>query len=140
MERDNSDYKYILNSFTLIQIGARWTYQELLDNVDLSYKFRCIIKQIILKEVDQDTTLESHFYYLSPDSETCRALTSLKAKIRLYVPEQKKHRSGSIETLFEEKTMSPEMLASYSPEQKKTLGFQIFELQLSKVGLMTFVI
>ena len=134
------DYKYILDSLSLLQIGSRYTYRDLLDNIDVSYKYRCIIKQILLQEVDQDTTLESHLYYMKPEDESCRVYRQLKAKIRIYVPQTKKGFLGKVETPYEERTLSPEELASITPQQKEMMGIIVAELQLSKVGLLTFVV
>lgn len=135
-----NDYKYILDSMTAIQIGSRYTYQELLDDIDLSYKYRCIIKKILLQEVDAGTTLESHLYYMRPEDESCRIYQQLKSKIRLYVPKQKKHLGGKVSTEFEERVLTAEELSSISPEQKKLMGLMIAELQISRMALMTFVV
>ena len=77
----NNDYKYVLDSLSVLQLGSRFTYRELLDDIEISYKFRCIIKQHILQEVDADTTLESHLYYLSDVDESFRVYQQLKVKI-----------------------------------------------------------
>lgn len=136
----DADYKYMLDSLSVLQIGARYTYRELLDDTEVSYKFRCIIKQHILQEVADDTTLESHLYYLAPGDESCRIYRQLKAKIRVYVRKEKTNRKGDTEILFEERTLTPEELASIRPQQKELMGMIIAELQISKVGLMSFVV
>ena len=135
-----SDYKYILESLSTIQVGARYTFAELQDNVDFSYKFRCIIKRTFLAEVAPDTTLESHLYYMKPEDESCEILTLIKSKIRLYVPRQKKGRGGRTVTEYEERVLTPKELSSISPEQKKAMGMMIFELQINKLGLMSYAI
>lgn len=135
-----NDYKYILDSMTAVQIGSRFTYQELLDNIDLSYKYRCIIKQILFQEVAPETTLESHFYYMRPEDESCRVYQQLRSKIRIYVPVEKKHFGGKVSTEYEERVLSAAELASISPEQKKLMGLMIAEIQISRMGLMTFVV
>ena len=135
-----NDYKYILESLSFLQVGARYTYAELQDDIDFSYKFRCIIKQIFLKEIDPDTTIESHLYYMSAEDESCRVLSLIKAKIRLYVPITKKHAGGRSSTEYEERILTPEELASITPEQKQMMNMMIFELQISKLGLMTYAI
>ncbi len=136
----DNDYKYILDSLSVLQLGARFTYRELLDNIEISYKYRCIIKQHILQEVDPDTTLESHLYYLAKEDESCRIYQQLRAKIRIYVRKESVNRKGETEVLYEERTLTPQELASIRPEQKKWMGMIIAELQISKMGLMTFVV
>lgn len=135
-----NDYKYILESLSTIQVGARYAYSELQDNVDFSYKFRCIIKKTFLSEVSADTTIESHLYYMKPEDESCGVLSLIKSKIRLYVPRQKKGRGGRIVTEYEERILTPKELASISPEQKTAMGMMIFELQINKLGLMSYAV
>ena len=129
-----------MENMSVLQIGAKYSYRELVDDIDLSYKYRCIIKQLLLQEVDADTTIESHLYYMKPQDESCRIYRQLRAKIRIYVPKVKKHHGGRTDTEFEERVLTAEELASISPEQKTLMGMMISELQLSKMGLMTFVI
>lgn len=135
-----TDYRYIMENMSVLQIGAKYSYRELVDDIDLSYKYRCIIKQLLLQEVDADTTIESHLYYMKPQDESCRIYRQLRAKIRIYVPKVKKYLGGRTDTEFEERVLTAEELASISPEQKTLMGMMISELQLSKMGLMTFVI
>lgn len=135
-----TDYRYIMENMSVLQIGAKYSYRELVDDIDLSYKYRCIIKQLLLQEVDADTTIESHLYYMKPQDESCRIYRQLRAKIRIYVPKVKKHLGGRTDTEFEERVLTAEELTSISPEQKTLMGMMISELQLSKMGLMTFVI
>ena len=129
-----------MENMSVLQIGAKYSYRELVDDIDLSYKYRCIIKQLLLQEVDADTTIESHLYYMKPQDESCRIYRQLRAKIRIYVPKVKKQLGGRTDTEFEERVLTAEELASISPEQKTLMGMMISELQLSKMGLMTFVI
>ena len=51
METQGNDYKYIMEGLTEIAVGTRYTYAELEDNPELSYKFRCIIKRFFEQEV-----------------------------------------------------------------------------------------
>ena len=137
---EDNDYKYVLDSLSVLQLGARFTYRELLDNIEISYKYRCIIKQYLLQEVDPDTTLESHLYYLAEQDESCRIYQQLRARIRVYVRKERVNRKGETQTLFEERTLTPQELASIRPEQKEWMGMVIAELQISKMELMTFVV
>ena len=95
-----TDYRYIMENMSVLQIGAKYSYRELVDDIDLSYKYRCIIKQLLLQEVDADTTIESHLYYMKPQDESCRIYRQLRAKIRIYVPRVKKHLGGRTDTEY----------------------------------------
>lgn len=137
---NDSDYKYILDSLSVIQIGARLSYQEMLDNRDLSRKYRSIIRQDLLNGIDPATTLESHLYYMKPEDDSCRVYQRLKAKIRVYYPKEKKHLFGRTSREYEERILTPEELAAISPEQKELMGLIIAELQIPKVGLMSYAV
>lgn len=137
---NDNDYKYVIDSLSVIQIGARLSYEELLDNRDLSRKYRSIIRQDLLQGMDPATTLESHLYYMQPDDSACRVYHKLKSKIRVYYPREKKHLFGPASLEYEEHVLTPEELASISPEQKEKMGIIIAELQLSKVGLMSYAV
>lgn len=137
---DSNSYKYILDSLSVLQIGSHYTYRELLEDVGISYKYRCIIKQYFLQDMDADTTLESHLYHMKPQDEDCRIYQQLKARVRIYVPKEKKHRNKETTREYEERTLKVEELASITPQQKEMMGIMISELQISKVGLMTFVV
>lgn len=134
------DYKYILDNLSFVQIGSHYTYDELEENFDLSYKYRCIIKQIILQEVDGSTTLESHLYYMKPQEESTKVYARLKVKIRAYYPVTRDKKNGERQTVYREKVYRAEELAALTPQEKNRQGLIISEIQIPKVGLMTFVL
>ena len=64
------NYKYSLQDTAKVYIGAKYTFAELLEQDEVAFKFRLIVERYILaeKEVDPQDTLETHLYYLKPDS------------------------------------------------------------------------
>ncbi len=141
MENTNieyKDYKYIMDDLSRLQIGSHFTYKELADNEDLSYKYRSIIKRFIEREVEEDTTLESHFYYLQKDSNSNDIYKRLKTKVRSYIPTRKKRFGGGFDTVYKEELMDVADFCEMTPEIKKNKGLMIAEIQMSKVGLMTY--
>ena len=56
------DFKYFMQDMEKIYLGARYSYQELMGNELVPFKFRTIIERYLTRELDQETTLESHFY------------------------------------------------------------------------------
>ena len=63
-ELQDNDFKYVMADVGNIYLGARFTYEELLDQDMTPFKLKAIIRQYILKEAAADTSLESQFYYL----------------------------------------------------------------------------
>ena len=132
------DYAYAIDELTQLHIGSRCTYDELIADENLSFKFRTICKRYILQEVTGDTTLESHMYYMRPDNESCRIYRQLKAKITVSEPEPKRTRSGS--PSYREKIYGVDELAEIAPADKQQRGMFIREITISKRGLAGMVI
>lgn len=135
---ESADYKYVSDTLSQIRIGSRYTYAELVDNADLSHKYRSMIRRFFLEEVSADTTLESHLYYLKPGTVSYAVYTAVGAKAGIYLPQEKILRDGSIEIVWKEETVKLRDLADLSPEEKKKAGIFIHELILSKAGLTAF--
>ena len=136
----DTDYRYILENMTAIQIGAKYTYRELVDDIDLSYKYRCIIKQILLQEVDADTTLESHLYYMTQDQFSYRTYKQLKARVKISVLREKKTLFGGTKVSYQTETVKLDTFTQWNLAQKKKQGVIVQELILSKLALMTFTV
>lgn len=132
-----SDYRYILDNLSELAVGARYQYQELVDNMDLSYKYRCIIKRYIMQEIDPQTTLESHFYCMTRDSHSYEIYQQLHTKVRCYVHSKKKSLFGS-STSYQEVVMTMEELTAMSAEDKMHKRLLIAEIQIPKIRLMNY--
>ena len=76
-------YKYVMNDTSNIYIGAKFTYEELLESEDLAFKLKSIISQYILKESDKTNTLEAELYYLTPESFVYKTYEQLKCKVKV---------------------------------------------------------
>jgi hypothetical protein len=85
--------------------------------------------------VDQDTTLESHIYYMKPEDESCDIYTRLKTKVILLEPEI---RGGQVR--YVEKEMKIGDLSLIPPEEKLRRGIIIREVRISKMGLGSFAV
>lgn len=84
------DYKHIVQDPTNAYIGARLTYGELMDIDDVPFKLKTIFSHYILKEVDRDTTIENHIFYIKPEDESYLVYKRIKAKFGMYVFDEKK--------------------------------------------------
>ena len=86
------NYKYSLQDTAKVYIGAKYTFAELLEQDDVAFKFRLIVERYILaeKEVDPEDTLETHLYYLKPDSFLVKIYDRIKARVKINIIEEKK--------------------------------------------------
>ena len=63
----NQDFKYVLQDFGNIYIGARYSYEEMLKSEDIPYKWKAIIRHYLLKETSPETTMENHIFFMKED-------------------------------------------------------------------------
>lgn len=128
-----------MEDLTRIQIGARYSYEEIIENENISYKFRSICRGIFEKEVAPDTTIESHLYYLGKDTQSYEAYCRLKTMVTVLVADAVlKQEDGSPQ--YHQRTLKVQELVLLSPVQKQKMGMILQEIEISKLGLTMFVI
>lgn len=133
-------YKHVMQDTGSLYIGAKSTYLELTENEDLSFKMKAIIKQYILKEADENNTLESEFFYMTNEGFIYEVYSQLKVKIKVQVLEEKKKLFGKKETVYVEKVYSLKDLVNINLAKKKGMGMVITEIIISKFALMSFTV
>ncbi len=134
------DFKYMMQDVSRIYIGAKYTYRELMQNPEAAFKLKSVIEYYLLKETEPDTSLESDFYYMEPESFSYRTYEQLKAKLKISVLMDKQGKQGQTERVYREKVVSVQELAKMPLAQKKKDGVVVQELILSKLALVSFVI
>lgn len=138
------DYKYGMQDLSHIYVGCKYTFGELLEAEDVTFKFRMIVKRDILPEADPEDTLETHLYYLAPDSFLVKIYRQLKARVKVNLIEERKSlfgagagtgsgRAGN--SRYVTKMLSVEELVRIPPDQKEQQGYVIQELSISKLAL-----
>ena len=136
----DGDFKYVLQDAGAIYLGARYSYGELLEEDMMAFKLKTIISRYILKDVDASTTLESHFYYMAPDSFSYQTFRELKVKIKVSLPEEKRSLTGKVKYSYKDKIYTLKELTGLNLARKKQLGLIIREIVISKLGLMSFTV
>lgn len=134
------DYKYVMQDAGNIYLGAKYTYEELIENEDVTFKLRTILQKYMLGESDMDvkTTLESHFYFLEPKGFVFEVCKQLKMKVKYMEVTEKKTLLGRKKEIYETKTMKIEKFAEMTPAQKEKNGVIVQEISVSKLALMAF--
>lgn len=136
------DYKYTMQDTNRIYVGSKYTFKELLDEEELLFKFRMIMERYVLPEADLGDTLETHLYYLGPESFLVRIYKQMKARVRVNMIEEKKGLFGSKrgspggEKRYVTKQLGVEELAAIPPEEKERQGLVVQELSVSKLALV----
>lgn len=140
MNKEDKDFKYILQDTGTIYLGARFSYQELLEEEMIPFKLKMIVSQYVLKDVEEETTLESHFYYMTPDSIAGQTYRELKAKIKVSIPEEKKGLTGKTNLKYRDRLYTLKEFEQLSLAQKKKMGLMIREIAFPKLALLSFTL
>ena len=133
---NEDDFKYYMQDIERYYFGARYNYNELLNNEMVPFKFKTIISKYLRDEVELETTLESHLYYIEKDGFDYKTYRQLRARVRT---SQYKN-PQNIEKGFKEKVYTIEQLAKISPKEKEEQGIIVRELIISKLALFGFSI
>lgn len=121
-----------------IYLGARFSYEELLEQEMVPFKLKAILTQYILKEAASDTTLESQFYYLEEGTFLYEVFHQLKIRVKVQLQKEKKGLFGRTGIGYQEKILTLQELTEMNLARKKASGMLIREIILSKLGIMTF--
>lgn len=136
--QEYKDYKYVMQDAGNIYLGGKYSYEEIMDHADISFKIKAIIEHYMTKEIDMTTTLESHFYYMNPKSFSARTYEQLKVKIKVSELIKKKKIFGKQKEVYEEKLYKIQDFITIPPEEKKTKGIVIQEITFPKMALLMF--
>ena len=139
-ERPGNDFKYIIQDLYRLYFGAKCTYSEIMESDETYTRFKALCRNYLITEVEKDTTLESHFYYMSPTDRAAEVYTSLGARVRVNVPTVKKGLLGREQRVYKEEIWKIEDLMALSAQQKSFRGIVISEIQIPKRKLREFVI
>lgn len=137
---ENKDYKYTMADYSNIYLGAKFTYRDVLEHPDVNFKLKAIIERYFLNELDPDTTLESHFYYMTKDEFAAKTYEQLKVKVKFNILEEKKGLFGKSKNVYVSKTLPIRKFMEINLAKKKAGGVVISEIAFPKFALMGFVL
>ena len=136
------DYKYVMLDTAFLYLGAKYNYQEIVENEEIPFKLRTIVERYIIPEIGGETTLESDLYYMQEKDFTYRTLMQLKAKVKVSRLVTKKGflGLGKPKRVYETVMIPLAEFAKLSKEQKERDGIFIQELVINKLSLMAFAV
>ena len=132
------DGKYCMQDIGNLYIGSKYTFEEILEDEEIFFKFRLLVQRYLLPEADREDTLETHLYYLDDKSFLVKIYRQLKARVKISILEDRKHLNGKTVREYMTRTVPVEELVKMSVSQKEAAGVVIQELAVSKLALMTF--
>ncbi len=135
------DYKYTMVDYSNICLGAKFTYRDVIEHPDVSFKIKSVMERYILKDdMDVDTSLESHFYYMVPEDFAARTYMQLKVKVKFNILEEKKKLFGKTSQEYTTKTLPLAKFMDINLARKKAGGVVIQEIIFPKLALFSFVL
>ncbi len=132
------DYKYVMQDTYQLYLGAKYTFEEIIDNEEIPFKFRLIVERYVYQDVDPETTLESHFYYLSDNGLLFKTYKHIKLKVKVNILEEKKSLTGQKKMVYTTQILPIDRFAKMTPAEKEEKGVVIQEISCSKLALMAF--
>ena len=135
----DQDFKYVIQDLTNVYIGARYTYEEMLEDDNVPHKLKEVIVRILLAEVAPDTTPENHIFYMTPDSASFKACKKMKARFKMSVWQPAAGRKHKKAGYVNREYSIEEIVASKELHDKKDTTI-VEEMHISKLGLGAIVV
>lgn len=131
------DYKYIMQDTSNLYIGAKYTFEEIMKDDEIYFKFRLILQKYILPEVNIRDSIETHLYYLNKNSFLVKLYDHLKVRIKVNLIEEKRTLLGKVKRKYVTKTLKIHELVQMSTADKERCGMVIQELKVSKLAIIS---
>ena len=80
---DDNAYKYVLQDFTNVYIGALFTFEELIASDDCPVRFKDFVIRVICKDGDRNMTISERLLEIKENDEVYSQLQKLKLKIKV---------------------------------------------------------
>ena len=132
------DYKYVMQDVYQLYVGAKYTFDEVVENEEIPFKFRLIMERYIYQDLDPETTLESYFYYLDGKGLPYKIFRQIKLKVKISILAEKKSLTGKSTKRYTTQVAPIEQFVKLTPAQKEEKGVVIQEVLCSKLALMAF--
>ena len=134
----NNDFRYVMHDMTNIYIGAKHTYDELMNIDEVPFKLKTILSHYMLKEIAGNTTLENHLFFMKKTDESYRIYKQMKTRFKLNVFRENGHGKGKPgyvqkEYKIDEIVEGPESAVLH--ENMNTIFVE--EMHITKLGLLS---
>ena len=135
-ETANMDFKYVLQDFNNVYIGARLTFAELCEQDDTPQRLRTAVFQYVIPEVGEEIRICDALSSMTKDSKLAMVLKQLRCKIKTVKPKIKVDKKGRSRREYETEELSFE---NFWKKQEQVLLFSFFisEFYFGKLHLMS---
>jgi hypothetical protein len=136
MELNEQDYKYVIQDFSNIYIGARFTYAQLVENDDTPGRLKDTIYRIFYKEVSPEISVGEHLLSLQENSVCYLAYAQLRLQIKVTCLVQKEDKKGNFKEEYETRDYSLADFMKQEDIRKNPDRYLIQEISFKKRYLM----
>lgn len=136
MEFREEDYKYAIQDFSNVYLGARMTYQDLADYDGVPCKIKDAVYRIFLKEVSGDVTIADHLMQIKEASLSFMAYQQMRVAIKVISLVLKTDKKGKIKETYDIKDYSLQDFMSDEEIHNHPDQFMIQEISLKKRNMM----
>ena len=105
---DDNAYKYVLQDFTNVYIGALFTFEELIASDDCPVRFKDFVIRVICKDGDRNMTISERLLEIKENDEVYSQLQKLKLKIKVTHLLKSLDKHGNEKNTYETKELSIE--------------------------------
>lgn len=136
IELNENDYKYVIQDFSNIYIGARFSYGELAENDDAPGRFKDAVYRVFFKEVQPDVTIGEHLMGLKAGSACYLAYSQLRIKIKVTCLTKGKDKKGALKETYTTKDYSLDEFLKEECIRENPEQYLIQEIYFKKRHLM----
>lgn len=105
---DDNAYKYVLQDFTNVYIGALFTFEELIASDDCPVRFKDFVIRVICKDGDRNVTISERLLEIKENDDVYSQLQKLKLKIKVTHLLKSLDKHGNEKDTYETKELSIE--------------------------------
>ena len=105
---DDNAYKYVLQDFTNVYIGALFTFEELIASDDCPVRFKDFVIRVICKDGDRNMTISERLLEIKENDEVYSQLHKLRLKIKVTHLLKSLDKHGNEKDTYETKELSIE--------------------------------
>ena len=137
MDENRQDFRYVLQDFSNVYIGARLTYGELTEQDDTPQRLSTSIYRDLMQDGLSDIRICDHLLTLSEGTMPFMIYAQLKAEMKVVQPVIKIHKNGRQVTEYKVQTYPVTYLAQDEALRGQIAAEQITEITFKKLHLMS---
>lgn len=130
---NENDFKYVLEDFSTVYMGANYKYEELVVHETAPLKYKEVVARVFQQEVSPEITVAEHLMQMTPEDKSYMIYHQLKVKIK--VIQLKKSGKG-----YESKQCTLDEFMDIYQKKAKDGDCFVEEIILKKLHLVSFAV